>query len=162
MSKEIIIRPAKPDDTNIIVEFNCAMAYETEQINLISEVIHKGVKNLLHDESSGFYVLAENNGEVIGSLMITTEWSDWRNGFFWWVQSVYVLPAHRQQGVYRRLYQHVQDLANKRTDVVGFRLYVEKGNTRAQKTYSKLGMKETHYLMYEELSDNIRFFTEEA
>ena len=104
-------------------------------------------------------MVAERNGELIGALLITKEWSDWRNGDFWWVQSVYVLPAHRGRGVYRRLYRHIQRLAARRRSVVGFRLYVDHDNGRARRVYRSLGMKETRYAVFEQLKPGIRFFS---
>ncbi len=151
MSQEIIIRLAELEDANTIVKFNSAMAHETEGLHLATNVVSQGVNTLLQNENLGFYVLAQKNGNVIASLMITYEWSDWRNGVYWWIQSVYVQPDYRRQGVYRRLYKFVQDLAGKSANVVGFRLYVEKENTLAQKTYTRLGMAEAHYLMFEDL-----------
>jgi ribosomal protein S18 acetylase RimI-like enzyme len=152
------IRLATPADAEVLVEFNCAMAAETEGKNLLPEVIGAGVRGLLARPASGFYVIAENPGRVAGSLLITKEWSDWRNGDFWWIQSVYVRPEFRRQGVYRRLYRHVQELAASDPRVCGFRLYVERENERAQETYRKLGMKETRYLVYEELKPGVRFY----
>jgi ribosomal protein S18 acetylase RimI-like enzyme len=102
-------------------------------------------------------VLAESDS-VVGSLMVTKEWSDWRNGTFWWIQSVYVRPEVRQQGVYKSLYRHVQHMAAQDPAVCGFRLYVERGNDRAQATYGALGMKQTHYLVFEELKPGVRFY----
>ena len=102
---------------------------------------------------------AQTRAELIGALLITKEWSDWRNGDFWWVQSVYVLPEHRGRGVYRRLYRHVQRLAARRRSVVGFRLYVDQGNARARRVYRALGMNETRYAVFEQLKPGIRFFT---
>ena len=94
--------------------------------------------------------MAEQHGQVVGSLMVTTEWSDWRNGVFWWVQSVYISPDYRRQGIYGQLYAQVKTLAEQQQNVCGFRLYVEKENVIAQKTYASLGMEQSHYLMYEE------------
>ena len=152
------IRLATPADTEVLVEFNCAMAAETERKQLLPEVIGAGVRGLLASPASGFYLIAENQDRVAGSLLITKEWSDWRNGDFWWIQSVYVHPEFRRQGVYRRLYRHVQELAASDPRVCGFRLYVERENERAQQTYQKLGMKETRYLVFEELKPGIRFY----
>ena len=157
MLQEIIVRRANLEDVSTIVEFNCAIAHETEGLDLVLNVVSQGVNRLLQDENLGFYLVAEKNETIIGSLMITTEWSDWRNGLFWWIQSVYIQPSYRKQGVYRRLYQFVQDLANKSSEVVGFRLYVDKENVQAQKTYIRLGMTETHYLMFEDLNENIKY-----
>jgi ribosomal protein S18 acetylase RimI-like enzyme len=143
-------------DAPVLVEFNRAMARETEDRDLIPEVISAGVETLLKNPNLGFYVVAENNGNVVGSLMVTLEWSDWRNGAFWWIQSVYVRPDCRRQGIYRRLYQYVRSLAERDPKVCGFRLYVERGNTAAQKTYKALGMDETHYKLFEELKNEVK------
>jgi ribosomal protein S18 acetylase RimI-like enzyme len=152
------IRLAGRADARTIVEFNAAMALETEGKRLLPEVIGAGVRSLLRSPQAGFYVLAEANAQVVGALMITKEWSDWRNGTFWWIQSVYVRPEFRRQGVYRRLYRHIQKLAKADRQVCGFRLYVERENRRAQKTYRALGMTRTHYLVFEELKPGVRFY----
>jgi ribosomal protein S18 acetylase RimI-like enzyme len=146
------VRRAAARDREVLVEFNLAMARETEAKELAPEVLRAGVAHFIERPQYGFYVVAEDAGEVVGSLMITYEWSDWRDGLFWWIQSVYVRPADRRRGVYRRLYEHVKRLAAADdSEVRGFRLYVEKENRVAQTTYERLGMAETHYLMYEEL-----------
>jgi ribosomal protein S18 acetylase RimI-like enzyme len=152
------IRLARRADAPAIVGFNAAMALETEGKRLLPEVIGAGVRALLRSPNAGFYVLAETKVQVVGALMITKEWSDWRNGTFWWIQSVYVRPEFRRQGVYRRLYRHVQGMAAKDKRVCGFRLYVERENRRAQKTYRSLGMEKTRYLVFEELKPGIRFY----
>jgi ribosomal protein S18 acetylase RimI-like enzyme len=152
------IRLARRADARAIVEFNAAMALETEGKRLLPEVIDAGVRSLLRNPRAGFYVIAERENLAIGALMITKEWSDWRNGTFWWIQSVYVHPAFRRQGVYRRLYRHVQTMAAKDRRVCGFRLYVERENRRAQKTYRKLGMEKTRYLVFEELKPGVKFY----
>ena len=152
------VRLARPGDAPALVEFNAAMALETEGKRLLPEVIGAGVRSLLRSPKAGFYLLAEARGEVVGALMITKEWSDWRNGTFWWIQSVYVRPAFRRQGVYRRLYRHIQKLAKADPRVCGFRLYVERENRRAQTTYRKLGMKKTPYLVFEELKPGVKFY----
>lgn len=157
MTAPLTIRQAGPQDAAVIAAFNRAMALETEGKQLIPELIEAGVKGLLANPAMGFYVVAERNGEVIASLMITTEWSDWRNGIFWWVQSVYVDPQARRQGVYSSLYRHLRERAAQEPGVCGFRLYVEKENLGAQKTYGALGMSETDYLMFEEMKPGIRF-----
>lgn len=143
------IRKASSDDLTAIVEFNQAMAEETEGKQLDFVTITAGVKGLLDNAHRGFYLVAEKDGDIAGSLMVTFEWSDWRNANFWWVQSVYIQPEFRRQGVYSALYHKVQALAESDDTVCGFRLYVEKENINAQKTYRALGMAETHYLMYE-------------
>jgi ribosomal protein S18 acetylase RimI-like enzyme len=151
------LRLAGAADAETLVEFNCAMALETEGKQLLPEVIGAGVRGLLGTRDSGFYVVAEEEGKIIGALLVTKEWSDWRNGDFWWIQSVYVRPEFRRQGVYKRLYRHVQELAAKDPKVCGYRLYVERENGRAQSTYRALGMKETRYLVFEELKPGVRF-----
>jgi ribosomal protein S18 acetylase RimI-like enzyme len=151
------IRLATSADAAVLVEFNAAMALETEGKNLLPEVIGAGVRGLLDNPVAGFYVLAETE-RVLAALMITKEWSDWRNGSFWWIQSVYVRPEARRQGVYRRLYRHVQEMAAKDPQVCGFRLYVERENSAAQAAYAALGMKETRYFVFEELKPGVRFY----
>ena len=148
---ELNIRRADERDVETLVEFNRAMARETEALELSAETLTAGVRSLLRRPEYGFYVVAESNGEAVGSLMITYEWSDWRDGLFWWIQSVYVRADFRRRGVYRRLYDFIRDLAAADTTVRGFRLYVEKTNEAAQHTYERLGMSESHYIMFEEL-----------
>ena len=145
----MIIRIAKAADAGSLVEFNQAMALETEGKRLDPQILESGVTAVFQDERKGFYAVAENDGVIVGGLMITFEWSDWRNAWFWWIQSVYITPEFRGQGIYRGLYEFVINEAKTRGDVCGFRLYVEKENTRAQKVYEKLGMETSHYLMYE-------------
>ena len=152
------VRRAGARDAEVLVEFNCAMALETEGKALLPEVIGAGVRALLANPAAGFYVVAESDARVVGALLITKEWSDWRNGTFWWIQSVYVRPELRRKGVYKTLYRHVQELAAKDPGVCGFRLYVERENARAQETYRALGMKQTHYLVFEELKPGVRFY----
>lgn len=153
MDNPVTVRKATSDDANSLIEFNIAMAMETEQKTLEREKIEPGVKALFDHPEYGFYLAAESEDRIVGSLMITKEWSDWRNGLFWWIQSVYVIPEFRRQGVYRSMYQTIQDMAKEQNGICGFRLYVEKENVSAQKTYRKLGMKETHYKMFEEMID---------
>ena len=152
------IRLARRSDAQAIVEFNAAMALETEGKRLLPEVIGAGVRSLLRNPQAGFYVVAEERNQVIAALMITNEWSDWRNGTFWWIQSVYVRPEFRRKGVYKNLYRHIRNMAAKDKRVCGFRLYVERENLRAQKTYRALGMGKTHYLVYEELKPGVKFY----
>jgi GNAT superfamily N-acetyltransferase len=151
MNKEILIRTAKSGDVNSLVEFNQAMALETEGKRLDTQILQSGVEAVFRDERKGFYVVAENDGEIIGGLMVTFEWSDWRNAWFWWIQSVYILPDFRGRGIYRGLYEFVKQQARENKDVCGFRLYVERENVKAQKVYKKLNMEESHYLMFEEM-----------
>jgi ribosomal protein S18 acetylase RimI-like enzyme len=145
------IRLAQKNDAPALVEFNQAMALETEGKRLDSEILKSGVEAVFEDSKKGFYVVAEYENEIIGGLMVTFEWSDWRNNWFWWIQSVYILPDARGRGIYRLLYEFVKRKAEESGNVCGFRLYVEKENARAQKVYEKLGMEQPHYLMYEEM-----------
>lgn len=144
------IRTAQISDIAPIVEFNIAMALETEGLKLDRSTLKAGVEGVFTDETKGFYVIAEDEGKVAGCLLITTEWSDWRNGWFWWIQSVYILPEARGKGTYRQLYEFVKKLSVEAGNVCGFRLYVEKKNARAQEVYEKVGMKASHYVMFED------------
>ena len=145
----IKIRKATSADTRVIADFNARMAEETEHRSLNAKVLSRGVRSILNDKGKGIYFVAEVGGAVVGQLMITYEWSDWRNGNFWWIQSVYVKKEFRQRGVFRSLYEHVEKLAKKNKRVCGLRLYVERENDRAQETYEKLGMKHSVYDMLE-------------
>ncbi len=147
---ELYVRLAVPADTDILVDFNRAMAMETEEIKLQPEVVLAGVSMVLDNPHLGFYVVAEHSEAIVGALMITSEWSDWRNKKFWWIQSVYVLPEFRRRGIYKRLYEFVKAKASREGDVCGFRLYVERNNVIAKKTYQSLGMQEAPYQMYEQ------------
>ena len=153
----MIIRRALSQDTAELAEFNIKMAHETEGIELIPEVITAGVKTMIDNPQMGFYLVVELDNGIQASLMITTEWSDWRNGIFWWIQSVYVRPQYRRQGLYRELYLRVKELAEQEAAVCGFRLYVERDNTAAQTTYESLGMIETEYKMFEELHPTLEY-----
>ena len=146
----IKIRRATLEDASAIADFNISMAMETEGKALNPDTIAKGVSNMIANPDMGFYLVAEDNNQVVGSLMITTEWSDWRNGLFWWIQSVFIIGPYRRKGIYRRLYNTVKTLAANEDNVCGYRLYVEKDNHPAQLTYENLGMQATDYLLYEE------------
>ena len=152
------VRKGELRDARAIAAFNQAMALETEHRALVPELIAGGVQRLLSDPGLGFYVVAEHEGQVVACLMVTNEWSDWRNSLFWWIQSVYVQAPWRRRGVYRRLYDFVRELAARDPAICGFRLYVEKDNVTAQRTYASLGMAATDYLMYEELRPGVRYF----
>jgi GNAT superfamily N-acetyltransferase len=145
----IIIRSATLADAATIARFNTGLALETEQITLDNARLLKGVEALLIDSTKGFYIIAETESGIVGQLMITYEWSDWRNGVFWWIQSVYVEKAARGTGVFKALFDHIQTLAKSSANVCGLRLYVEKSNDRAKKTYERLAMHLSHYEMYE-------------
>jgi GNAT superfamily N-acetyltransferase len=143
------IRLAEKQDAAALAAFNVAMAQETEDRRLDPDTVTAGVTGLLDNPRFGFYVVAVRQGCVAGALLVTFEWSDWRNKCFWWIQSVYVQPAHRRRGIFTRLFQQVRAMAAARDDVCGLRLYVEQHNHIAQATYKSLGMDETHYDMYE-------------
>jgi GNAT superfamily N-acetyltransferase len=143
------IRPAEARDAQMIAEFNLALAEETEKLRLDPLTVSAGVAALLKDPAKGLYFLAEIEGAVAGQVMITYEWSDWRNGNLWWLQSVYVKPEYRDQGVFRALFGHLQQLARKNREVCGIRLYMHADNGRARKAYERLGMTQTKYLVFE-------------
>ena len=145
----IDLREATASDAEVIAAFNAAMARETEGIALDRDRLAAGVRAVLDDRSKGFYLVAESQGEVVAQTLITYEWSDWRNGVFWWIQSVYVKPDFRGRGVFTRIYEHVAGHARESGNVCGLRLYVEHENERAQRTYERLGMRRTVYHMYE-------------
>ena len=144
------IRLADSADVQALVEFNQAMALETEGKHLDGEILQRGVEAVFEDDKKGFYVVTDDNGEIVGGLMVTYEWSDWRNAWFWWIQSVYIRPEARGKRIYSRMYEFVKRLAAETDDVCGFRLYVETDNAHAQHVYESVGMHASHYLMYEE------------
>jgi GNAT superfamily N-acetyltransferase len=149
MTTTVHVRAARADDRDTLVQFNAAMALETEHKILDPAVLGAGVGAVLAESKRGFYLVAECDGVVSGCLMITFEWSDWRNGDWWWLQSVYIVPEYRRRGVFRALYAYVEHMAGARADVVGVRLYVERGNAHAQRTYAALGLRDAGYLMLE-------------
>jgi len=140
---EVTCRPGEPRDAEAIVDFNARMAIETERLTLDRDVLQRGVTKALADPAKGRYLVAEVAG-------VTLEWSDWRDGQIWWIQSVYVEPAHRGRGVFRRLYEATRAAA-RHAGAVGLRLYVERDNAAARATYAKLGMGMTHYRVMEEM-----------
>jgi ribosomal protein S18 acetylase RimI-like enzyme len=162
----LAVRKANAADLETIVAFNAAMARETENKTLDLETLRAGVAHLLEHPEHGEYWLCEaglttppadepdravrSQARVVGQLMVTYEWSDWRNCQFWWIQSVYVAPEYRKTGVYRALHQHVARLAGEQPGVGGLRLYVDRNNARAQAVYRRMGMRETNYLLFEE------------
>ena len=145
---KIFIRQAVSGDLNKILDFQLKMAEETEGLLLPPEKLRPGIEAALNDKNKGLYFMAETKGEIAGSLMITREWSDWRNAWVAWIQSVYVRPEFRRKGIYSALYRHVKALVEK-GEYAGIRLYVDKTNTAAQKTYSALGMNGEHYRLFE-------------
>lgn len=150
VSDELLVRLAEDGDIETLVKFNIALAWETEQKKLEPPVVTKGVRMLLNDPQHGFYTVAEIAGRVVGCILITYEWSDWRCGQFWWIQSVYVDPEFRRRGVFRKLYEYLKEKASSEPHVCGFRLYVEHSNLAGQSTYAGLGMEEASYKFYEE------------
>jgi GNAT superfamily N-acetyltransferase len=149
----IKIRRANPKDVKAIISFQQAMAMETESLKLKEAILEAGVKVVFKDPSKGEYYVAESNGSVIASLLITYEWSDWRNSNVWWFQSVYVIPEFRRKGVFRLMYLFIKEEAEK-LDIAGLRLYVETNNSAAMRTYEAMGMTSEHYTMYEWLRSN--------
>ena len=146
-----IIRSASTDDISDIAQFNIAMAQETEERQLDPETIQSGVSGVIQNHAHGFYLIAERDQVAVGSLLITFEWSDWRNGTLWWIQSVYVKPEHRRTGVFKALYDAVIARAQAARSVRGIRLYVEQENLDAQSVYQKLSMQKTPYQMFERM-----------
>ncbi|MBX6315608.1 MAG: GNAT family N-acetyltransferase [Isosphaeraceae bacterium] len=146
-----MIRAARPDDRAAIAAFNAQLALETEHKTLDPTVLDRGVAAALADPNRLRYWIAEADGSPIGQAAVSREWSDWRNGWLWWLQSVYVLPAWRGKGVFRSLYHHIRSTAQAEPDVIGLRLYVESENAPAQGTYRALGMVPGGYLVFEEL-----------
>ena len=143
------MRPAGPGDLDALVEFQQAMARETEHKTLDERRLRAGLAAVLGDPARGRYIVAERDHAPLGCLMLTTEWSDWRDGWFWWIQSVYTRPEARGLGVFRRLYEHVLAEARARADVCGIRLYVEQTNGPAQRVYERVGMRPSSYRFYE-------------
>ncbi len=152
MSTKFIIRRANATDVEALVSFNQAMALETEAKSLSADTLRPGVLGVFDDERRGFYLVAQSTegDTVVAALLVTFEWSDWRNGTFWWVQSVYVQSAWRGKGIYRALYAKVKEMALAAGGVCGVRLYVERNNDIARKVYERLGMHQTAYRLYEE------------
>ncbi|HCO23795.1 GNAT family N-acetyltransferase [Gimesia maris] len=150
---DIQIDQATREDCEIIADFNIQLALETESKHLDRDLVLTGVLESLGDVRGCQYFVARYQNHVVGQIMFTREWSDWRNGEFWWFQSVYVSPDYRRQGIFQQLSQHVQSLAESNPDVVGLRLYVEAENERAQSTYRQLGFKFPGYQVMEKMLD---------
>jgi ribosomal protein S18 acetylase RimI-like enzyme len=145
----LTIRRATPADAPVVVEFNRLLAEESEGKILDLTVLRPGVQAALADEHKALYFLVEEDGVVLGQTMLTFEWSDWRNGWIWWIQSVYVQRAARRRGVFRALYEHILQTARREPSVVALRLYVEEENVAAQQTYERLGMERSGYFVLE-------------
>ncbi len=148
----ITIRKARVEDSDKLIEFQQKMAWETEQLELDIAIVNNGVAAVFENHGKGQYYVAEEDGIVVASLLITYEWSDWRNSDVWWFQSVYVLPASRRKGIFRKMYTYVKEEGEKQ-GIAGLRLYVESNNKRAMATYEAMGMHCEHYTMYEWLRD---------
>jgi ribosomal protein S18 acetylase RimI-like enzyme len=148
----ITIRKARPEDAPAITDFQQKMAWETEKLALSTDIVTKGVNAVFSNSAYGQYWVAADDDLVIASLLITNEWSDWRNTNVWWFQSVYVLPEYRRRGIFRSMYHNIKEEACK-DGIAGLRLYVETNNSRAKLTYESLGMQSEHYTMYEWLRE---------
>jgi ribosomal protein S18 acetylase RimI-like enzyme len=146
---EILIRSARPEDAPLIVDFQLRMARETEDLELDLATVTAGVESVFADPRKAAYYVAERGGQVIGGLMTTFEWSDWRNGVILWIQSVYVIAEERGRGIYRALYEHLKRRVEEDPGLKGIRLYVDKRNAAAQAVYERLGMSREHYDTFE-------------
>jgi len=146
---DIHVRPAARHDHATIVAFQCRMAHETENLTLDESAVETGVRTVLDDPARGRYWVADLGGQVIGCLLTLPEWSDWRNGTVLWIHSVYVRPEFRRRGVFRALYRHVAGIVEADDSLKGLRLYVDRRNLAARKTYEALGMDGEHYQLYE-------------
>jgi len=149
----INIREANSNDLSILVDNNQALAQETESLELNKTILRDGIKQALKRRECHYFV-AMMDGNVVGQSMITYEWSDWRNGVIWWIQSVYVLPRYRKQGVFRSLFLHIENLARSNPQVKAIRLYVMNNNNNGQRTYKNLGMDDSGYIVFEKESFN--------
>ena len=148
------VRPASPDDARIIIDFNLALASESEDLVLSREIVERGVAHALADPALALYFVAEDDmpggRRIVGQTMVTYEWSDWRDGLIWWIQSVYVLPDARERGVFKALHERIGQSARE-AGAVGLRLYVLDDNTRAREVYRRRGMEDSHYRVLEEM-----------
>jgi len=149
MNAKIDIRNATREDVPFLADCNIAMAFESEKKRLDRDVLTRGIIAVFDHPDRGFYVVAEREGKAVGSLLITHEWSDWRNGGWWWIQSVYVMPEARRGGVFSAMYREIDRRARASAGVIGLRLYVEKENSRAQATYAALGMEPAYYSLFQ-------------
>lgn len=147
--KSVLIKHGTLHEVCDIAQFQVDMAFESENTLLDINTLIPGVKAAITDPQKGTYLVAIDNGQAIGSLLLTKEWSDWNNSYYWWIQSVYVKPEHRRKGIYRSLYAKAKEMA-RQDGAAQIRLYVDKTNLPGQQTYQALGMQESHYLMYEE------------
>jgi GNAT superfamily N-acetyltransferase len=145
----ITIRKATVNDITTLIDFQQRLAEESEGVSLHADTLRKGMTALLNDPSKGFYNVAEDGKEIVGCHMITYEWSDWRNGMVWWLQSVYVKESHRKQGVFTKMFENLSSIVEHDPTIIGLRLYVDKTNERAQTVYAAMGMNGDHYTVFE-------------
>lgn len=150
----LVIEEARIGDLNTLIEFQLKMAMETEELKLDREILIKGVKAVYEDPAKARYFVARIEERVVGMLMITLEWSDWRNGWVWWIQSVYVEQEFRKDGIFRSMYTYIRNVVENSDSIRGLRLYVDKRNIKAQKVYNALGMTGEHYTTYEWMKNN--------
>ena len=149
----MIIREAKKEDAHAIIDFQLAMAKETEEMELDPDILNKGIESLFNDTTKGQYYVLENNDKIVGSVLTTYEWSDWRNGTIIWLQSVYILPEFRGKKLFSKMYDHLKQKVLNNSNLIGLRLYVDNRNLKAQKAYEKVGMNGDHYKTYEWIKD---------
>ncbi len=147
----IKIEKASSRHIDDLIDFQQRLAFESENVKLNAETLRAGMNAMFADPSKGSYYVAVENGEVVGCHMITFEWSDWRNGMVWWLQSVYVKETHRKKGIFKMMYDNVISIIRENPDLIGLRLYVDKSNTRAMKVYESMGMDGSHYTVYEQM-----------
>jgi RimJ/RimL family protein N-acetyltransferase len=145
----VSIRKSRPEDLSAIVDFQQRLALESENFHLDATIVTKGINAMFADPSKGTYFIAEVDGEIAGCHSITYEWSDWRNGMVWWIQSVYVVEKHRKNGVFKAMFENLKTLIKNDPNLAGLRLYVDKTNKRAQKVYEAMGMNGEHYSVFE-------------
>ena len=144
-----IIEKAREEHIDILIDFQQRLAFESEEVTLDAATIRSGMKAMFADPSKGVYYIAREENEIIGCHMITYEWSDWRNGMVWWLQSVYVKESHRKKGIFKKMYDNVIAIIKNDPNLIGLRLYVDKSNERAMKVYAAMGMDGSHYTVYE-------------
>lgn len=149
----IKITPAAYEQRELIANFQLLMAKETEDLDLDYHLVYVGVKSVFEDPSKGRYYVAEYAGKTAASLLITYEWSDWRNAWVWWIQSVYVLPEFRRKGIFAKMYRYISERADADPEIAGIRLYVDISNERARNVYTKLGMNGNHYQLFEDMKE---------
>ena len=147
----ITIKNANEQDIKTITDFQLKMAFETEKLVLNPEIVIKGVNSVFNNPNNGRYFIAEQDSQVVASLLITHEWSDWRNAQVWWIQSVYVKAEFRKKGIFKKMYQHISELVKNSRNLAGIRLYVDRTNSNARKVYEKIGMNGEHYQLFEDM-----------